>query len=325
MSGMCAMRIAVLDDYQNIALQLADWSAIAARTEITVFNRHLSEEDAVEALKPFDIICLLRERMAMPSSLIERLPNLKFIAVTGPHNRTLDLAAAVKKGIVVSNTLRRGAAAFVTAELAWGLILSLLRHIPHEAAQMRTGGWQTTLGSALGGRTLGVLGLGRLGSHMVPIGKAFGMEVIAWSQNMTAEGAAAKGALRVEKDELFARSDVLSLHLVLSERTYHIVGARELALMKPTAYLVNTSRGPLIDKAALLKALSERRIAGAGLDTFDEEPLPDDDPLRKQDNVVLTPHLGYTVRDLLQVFYEDVVENIIAFLNGKPIHLMDKP
>jgi len=313
------VRLAILDDYQSLALRLADWTLVRTRCEIKVFTRHLGEDAAAEQLRDYDIVCLLRERMAFPRALIERLPRLKFIATTGASTRTLDLSAASERGIMVSRTVRRGSGGLATAELAWGLILALVRHIPQEATRMRQGGWQTTIGTALGGRTLGVLGLGRLGRSMVPIAKAFGMNVIAWSQNMTPAAATEAGALYVSKDELFARSDVVSLHLVLSERTRHIVGEAELSRMRPDAYLVNTARGPLVDKAALLRALRDSSIAGAALDTFDIEPLPEDDPLRQLDNVILTPHLGYTVRELLQPFYEDTVENVLAFLDGMPL------
>jgi phosphoglycerate dehydrogenase-like enzyme len=313
------MRVAILDDYQELALRLADWSGVRARCDIEVFDRHLSEDEAADVLKDFDVICLLRERMAMPRSLIERLPRLKLLAITGHKHRTLDLAAARERGIVVSHTDSRGTGPFATSELAWGLILSLARSIPYEANAMRSGGWQTTLGTALSGKRLGILGLGRLGTHMVPVAKAFQMDVVAWSQNMTAEKATAAGAVRVEKDELFATSDFVTLHVVLSERTWHIVGRRELGLMKPSAYIVNTSRGPLIDRAALVEALREKRIAGAALDTFDVEPLPEEDELRRFPNAILTPHLGYTVKELLQVFYQDTVENVLAYLDGAPI------
>jgi phosphoglycerate dehydrogenase-like enzyme len=313
-----SMRIAVLDDYQNLSQQLTDWSAVLKQAEVTVFNRHLSEDEAATELRDFDAICMLRERMAMPRSLLDRLPNLKFIAITGVEHRTLDVAAAQARGIVISHTARRGQGTFATAELAWGLIIALARHIPEETTAMRTGGWQRTLGISLGGRTLGVVGLGRLGRHMVPIAKAFGMNVIAWSQNMTEEQARNAGTVRVDKEALFEQSDFISLHVVLSERTRNIVDRPEFALMKPTAYLVNTSRGPLINRDALVEALSKKRIGGAGLDTFDVEPLPDGDPLRGFKNVLLTPHLGYTVHDLMAPFYEDTVENLLAFMAGTP-------
>jgi phosphoglycerate dehydrogenase-like enzyme len=316
------MRVAILDDYQSLSQSLADWSQVGARCDITVFDRHLAEDEAAVALQDFDIVCLLRERMAFPGTLIARLPRLKFIGFTGAKNRTMDLAAAAERGIVVSRTIRRGNGPYATVELAWGLILSLLRHIPQEAGRMRQGGWQTTLGTALSGRTLGVIGLGRLGQKMVPIGQAFGMEVLAWSQNMTPEAAAASGAMYAPKDDLFARSDIISLHVVLSARTRHVVGAADIARMKPDALLINTARGPLVDNTALLVALQERRIGGVGLDTYDTEPLPDDHPFRMLDNAVLTPHLGYTVRELLQPFYEDTVEDVLAFLDGAPIRVV---
>jgi D-3-phosphoglycerate dehydrogenase len=316
------LRVAILDDYQDLALKLADWRAVQARCDVVVFNRHLGDDEAADALRDFDVVCVMRERMALPAALLERLPRLKLIAMTGPHNRTLDFAAADRMGITVSCTPRSSAGQFATAELSWGLILALARHIPAEAARMKQGGWQRSVGMALSTRTLGLLGLGRLGSHMVPIARAFGMNVIAWSQNLTSEAAAALGATRVEKAELFERSDVVSLHLVLSERSRHIVGAAELARMKPTALLVNTSRGALVDRAALLQALQQRRIGGAALDTFDIEPLPDDDPLRELDNVILTPHLGYTVEELLAPFYAGTVENVLAFLAGTPLRVL---
>ncbi|ALM83607.1 D-2-hydroxyacid dehydrogenase family protein [Bordetella sp. N] len=319
---MTKVRVAVLDDYQNLALELADWAPVRRQADVVVFDRHLSEDEAVDALRDFDAICLTRERMALPGSLLERLPRLKFIAVTGPHNRTLDFAAADRLGITVSCTQRSAKGQFATAELAWGLILALARNLPAEAAGMKEGHWQRSVGIALAGKTLGLIGLGRLGSHMVPIARAFGMDVIAWSQNLTDDKAAAAGARRVDKDVLFRDSDFVSLHLVLSERSRHIVGAADIAAMKPSAFLVNTARGPLIEHAALLKALQERRIAGAALDTFDVEPLPADDALRKLDNVILTPHLGYTVRELLQPFYEATVENLLAWQAGSPLRVL---
>ena len=315
-------RIAVLDDYQGYAMEMADWSAVKARAEVVVFRQHLSEDEAAVALADFDAICCIRERMALPASLLRRLPRLRFIGVTGAVHRTLDMECAKAQGILVSNTNRRGSGAYATAELAWGMILSLARNLPSEMTGMKKGGWQTSCGISIGGRTLGVLGLGRLGSHMVPVARAFGMNVIAWSQNLTPEKAAAAGAQWVDKETLFREADFLSLHVVLSQRTRHIVGAHELALMKPTAYIVNTARGPLIDRDALIAAVTHKRIAGVALDTFDVEPLPDDDALRTLDNVWLTPHLGYTVRELLVPFYEDTVENLLAYMDGKPVRLL---
>jgi phosphoglycerate dehydrogenase-like enzyme len=316
------MKIAILNDYLRLSQQSADWSKIASACEITVFDRAITPDEAALTLAPFDIICTLRERMPISRELIAQLPNLKMIAITGLYNRTLDVAAATERGIVVSYTELRGSYRKATCELTWGLILSVARHIPFEANKMRRGGWQNTAGFTLFGRTLGLLGLGRQGRYMVPVAKAFGMDVVAWSQNLTAEFAAQHGVRRVEKDELFKGSDVLSVHLVLGERTRGVVGARELALMKPTAILVNAARGPVIDEGALVTALRERRIAGAGLDVFTHEPLPDDSPLRTLPNVVLTPHQGHNVQEFFQVAYSDVVENITAFLAGKPIRIL---
>jgi phosphoglycerate dehydrogenase-like enzyme len=316
------MKIAILNDYLNLSTTSADWSKIAAHCEITVFDRAIAPEDAAVMLKPFDIICTLRERMPITRELLEQLPNLKMIAITGLYNRTLDVAAATEHGIVVSFTELRGSYRKATSELAWGLILAVARHIPFEANQMRHGGWQNTAGFTLFGRTLGLLGLGRQGRYMVPVAKAFGMDVIAWSQNLTAECAAQHGVRRVEKDELFALSDVLSVHLVLGERTRGMVGARELALMKPTAILVNTARGPIVDEAALIETLREKRIAGAGLDVFTHEPLADDSALRSLPNAVLMPHQGHNVQEFYEVAYHDVVENISAFQRGKPMRIL---
>src|SRR3954468_15104012 len=315
-------RIAILDDYQGVALAMADWSALRRDCEILVFDRNLaSEDEAATALKDFDVVCLMRERMPVPRSLIARLPKLKLLVVTGAHNRTLDLAAAKERGIVVSHT-RGGDSQYATPELAWALILACMRHLPEEHQRMREGGWQRTVGTALHGRTLAILGLGRLGSRMAAIGKAFGMELIAWSQNLTAERAAAAGAILVSKDELFARADVVTIHLVLGERSRGTVGRKELARMKPSAILVNTSRGPIVDEAALIEALRGRKIRAAGLDVYDEEPLPADHPLRRLDNVVLSPHLGYVTEGTYRAFYEDMVEDIAAWRAGAPVRVL---
>ena len=316
------MKIAVLDDYLRLSQGAADWSKLGPACEITVFDRPLAPDEAAEVLKPFDVICTLRERMPIPRELIERLPQLKMIAVTGLYNRTLDVAAATAKGIVVSYTELRGTYRNATAELTWGLILAVARHIPDEASRMRRGGWQTTAGITLMGRTLGLLGLGRQARRVLPVAKALGMKVIAWSQNLEATHAAALGVTRVEKDELFANSDVLSIHVVLGDRTRGLVGARELALMKPTAILVNTARGPIVDEGALIDALKAGRIAGAGLDVYAHEPLPDDHPLRRLPNVVLTPHQGHNVREFYEVAYADTVENIAAFMSRTPIRIL---
>jgi D-3-phosphoglycerate dehydrogenase len=317
------MKIAILDDYLRRARSAADWSRLARTCEITVFDRPLAvPDDAAAALRDFDIICLLRERMPVSHELIARLPKLKMIAATGLYCRVLDVAAAAERGIVVSFTELRGPYRTATSELAWGLILSVARSIPQESNRMRDGGWQSTVGVALSGRTLGLLGLGRQGRRMVPVAKAFGMDVIAWSQNLQAQYAAQFGVTRVGRDELFRTSDVLSIHLVLSERTRGLVGARELALMKPGAILVNTARGAIVDETSLVDALASGRIAGAGLDVYAQEPLPDRHPLRRLPNAVLMPHQGHHVEEFYQVAYADVVENIEAFLDGKPIRVL---
>ncbi len=317
-------RIAILDDYQRVALAMADWSAVRARAEIEVFDHPLAPgEEAIRILAPFDIVCHVRERMAFPRPLIAVLPQLKFIAITGPNHRTLDLAAATERGIIVSNTTSRGDGAHATPELAIGLMLALTRSIALEDRRMRQGLWQGTLGPVLHGKTLGIVGLGRVGGRVTSLARAFGMTVIAWSPNLTAERSAEAGAARVTKDELFATSDIVSVHLVLGDRSRGSVGARELALMKPGAYLVNTARGPIVDEAALVAALRAKAIAGAALDVYDREPLPADHPLRALDNVVLTPHLGYVSTDTYRVYYGDTVENIIAFLDGRPIRVVN--
>lgn len=317
------MKIAILDDYLRLARSAADWSRLAETCEITVFDRPLQVPDeAVEALRDFDIICLLRERMTVSRELIGRLPKLKMIAVTGLYCRVLDVAAAAERGIVVSFTELRGSYRMATCELAWGLMLSVARNIAQESNRMRNGGWQSTVGFTLSGRTLGLLGLGRQGRRMSPVAKAFGMEVIAWSQNLQADDAARFGVTRVERDDLFRRSDVLSIHIVLSDRTRGLVGARELALMKPSAILINTARGAIVDEASLVDALANGRIAGAGLDVFAREPLPDRHPLRSLPNAVLMPHQGHHVEEFYEVAFADVVENIEAFLDAKPIRVL---
>jgi phosphoglycerate dehydrogenase-like enzyme len=319
------LKIAVLDDYAHQALALVDWSALPAGSEITVFDHHLSEAEAATALLPFDVLCTLRERMALPRSLIERLPRLKLITIVGMGLANLDMQAASDHGVVVCHSdFRRPAFAPIanaTPELAWGLMIATVRHIAEEDRRLREGGWQSSIGVILAGRTLGLLGLGRIGKRMAEYGQAFGMPVIAWSQNLTAEAATAVGVTRVEKDELFAHSDVLSIHLQLSERTRGLVTARELGLMRADAYLINTSRGPIVDEGALIDALREGRIAGAGLDVFDAEPLPTDHPFRAMHNVTLTPHLGYNTAETLTAFWGDMPEAIAAFAAGAPIRV----
>ena len=315
------MRIAVLDDYQRVALSLADWSQLGPEAQVDVFDRNLaSVEEAAAALAPYEVVCLMRERMPMPRALIERLPNLKLIVVTGARTRSIDFEAAAERGIPVCHT-RGGESHHATPELAWGLILSCARAIPQEHARVRAGAWQETIGTVLHGETLGLLGLGKLGQRMVPVARAFGMEVIAWSQNLTPERAREGGAEYVDKDALFSRADVVSIHLVLGERTRGIVGEPELSRMKPGAILINTSRGPLVDGTALLEALEAGRIR-AGLDVFDVEPLPEGDPLRRAPNLVTTPHLGYVTEGTYQAFFEDMVEDIAAWRAGAPVRLL---
>jgi phosphoglycerate dehydrogenase-like enzyme len=310
-------RVAILDDYQHVALSAADWESLGPEVTIRAFHERLSGEDTLaQSLKDFEAIVAMRERTHFPRSLLQRLPKLKLLVTTGMRNAAIDVKAAADLGIVVSGT---GLLTPPTAELTWGLIIALARHIPQEAQQMRNGGWQTTVGVGLNGKVLGVLGLGKLGSEVARVGKAFQMEVIAWSQNLTAEHAGSLGATRVEKDELFQRADFVTIHLVLSKRTRGLVTAREIALMKPEAYLINTSRGPILDESALLQALNTRKLAGAALDVYDEEPLQADHPLRKLDNVVLTPHLGYVTVENYRQAYGDAVEDIRAFLGGHPI------
>ena len=308
-------KIAVLDDYQNAALESADWSVIRDRADITVFQDHLNDTDAViERLLPFDIVCVMRERTPLPRNLVERLPNLKFIASTGPVNASIDVVAAADRGIVVSHTGYRSDPAI---DLTWALILASARNIVAESNSMRSGGWQRTVGTELRGKTLGVLGLGRVGSEVARIGRAFGMDLIAWSQNMTPEAAHAAGAVLVSKDELFEQADILTIHLVLSDRTRSLVGAAELAKMKPTARLINAARGPIVDEQALISAVRNKQIAGAAIDVFDIEPLPASHPFRTLDNVLATPHIGYVAQGLYRTFYEDSVSNIRKWLDTR--------
>ena len=299
---------------------MADWASLGQGVSVQVFRHPLGSEDATaESLGDFDIIVAMRERTPFPSSLLARLPSLKLLVTTGRRNAAIDIKAAAARGVPVSGT---GTEPMPPVELTWGLILALARHIPEEAASMRHGTWQTTIGVGLHGKTLGVVGLGRLGSDVARIGKAFGMNVVAWSQNLTTETTEPQGVELVDKDALFRRADVVTIHVVLSARTRHLVGEGELGAMKPSAFLVNTARGPIVDEQALLAALRSRRIAGAGLDVYDEEPLPADHPLRLLDNVVLTPHLGYVTVENYRVAYADAVENIRSFLAGTPLRII---
>jgi phosphoglycerate dehydrogenase-like enzyme len=311
-----SVRCAILDDYQNVALRLAAWQTLSD-TEIQVFNKPIGDQAAViAALQGFAVVCLMRERTPFPAAMFAGLPDLRLVITSGMRNAAIDLLAAQERNIPVCGTESPGNP---TAELAWGLILELARKIGLENARLKAGAWwQSTLGLDLAGRTLGVIGLGKLGSKVAQIGRAFGMNVIAWSQNLTADKARDAGATLVSKEDLFRQSDFITVHLQLSSRTRGLIGAGDLGLMKPSAYFVNTSRGPIVEEAALLEALRAGRIAGAGLDVYDVEPLPLDHPLRKLDNVVLTPHLGYVTEDNYRRFYEQFVENIAAWQAGQP-------
>jgi phosphoglycerate dehydrogenase-like enzyme len=310
------MQVAILDDYQNVALRLADWSAVRRHAEITVFNDHLDDPVAVvDRLRPFDAVCVMRERTPLTREILEQLPRLKLIASTGPRNASIDTQAAAERGILVTAT---GYDSTPTIEFAWSLILASMRGIDREAASLKAGGWQMSLGSNLRGKSLGVVGLGNIGREVARIGLAFGMKVIAWSQNLTEEKASAAGASLVDKPTLFREADVVTVHLVLSKRTRALIGASEFALMKPTARLVNTSRGPIVDEAALIEALQERKIAGAAVDVFDSEPLSADHPFRKLDNLLATPHIGYVTEDLYRTFYGDAAANVARWLESNP-------
>jgi phosphoglycerate dehydrogenase-like enzyme len=310
--------IAILDDYQNVALDMADWSQLQRGHRVVVFNERLPDlEAAARTLAPFDVVGIMRERTPFPRLLFERLPKLRLLVTTGKRNASVDLAAAAEHNVTVCGTAGGRTA---TAELAVALMLSLARHLREEFHAMRPGGgWQTTLGIDLEGRTLGVIGLGTLGSKVARIGTAIGMQVLAWSENLTAARAQQQGAEQVDKDDLLRRADVVTLHYVLSPRTRGLIGARELGLMKPTALLINTSRGPIVDEPALLAALREGRIAGYGADTFDVEPLPANHPLRSEPRALLTPHLGYVTEDTYRTFYPGMVAAIEAWLQGAPI------
>jgi phosphoglycerate dehydrogenase-like enzyme len=308
-------KIAVLDDYQNVALTSADWAVLRDRAEIEVFQGHLSDPDAVvERLLPFDVVCVMRERTPLPRNIIQRLPNLKLIASTGPGNASIDVAAAGDHGVTVVHT---GYRSDPTIEFTWALILAGARNIVTESNSVRAGGWQQTLGTDLGGKTLGILGLGRIGSQVARIGNAFGMKPVAWSQNLTPEAANAAGATLVSKEQLFEQADILTIHLVLSNRSRGLVGAAELGRMKPTARLINSSRGPIVDEQALISALQRRQIAGAAIDVFEVEPLPPSHPFRVLDNVLATPHIGYVSRGLYATFYGDTVTNIRRWLDAQ--------
>jgi phosphoglycerate dehydrogenase-like enzyme len=321
-----SVRIAVLDDYQRVAREYADWTVLPASAEVEVFHEHISDhDDLVRRLTPFDVIAVMRERTPFPRALLERLPKLRLLITTGMRNASIDMGAARELGITVCGTSGGfpTGTSVPTAELTWGLILAVARNLPHEDRTIREGGWQHTVGTELYGRTLGIVGLGRLGARVSEIGRAFGMEVVAWSQNLTEQAARDVGVRKVGKDELFRISDFVTIHLVLSERTRGLVGAAELAAMKRTAYLINTSRGPIVDENALLAVLRQGRIAGAGLDVFAREPLPPDDALRSAPRTVLTPHIGYVAERTYRAFYADTVESLTSYLDGQPVRVLN--
>ncbi|MEV4420245.1 D-2-hydroxyacid dehydrogenase family protein [Patulibacter sp. NPDC049589] len=314
-------RIVVLDDYQGVALGLGGWDRLPPGCEVVAIDRALPDTDElVAALEGAEVVIAMRERTRFDAERLARLPDLRLLVTTGMANASIDLEAATGAGITVSGTRGRGGA---TLELTWGLILAVARSIPQEDANVRAGGWQSTVGLELDGATLGIVGLGRLGAAMVPVARAFGMEVVAWSQNLTPERAAEAGVRAVTKEELFSTADVVSIQYKLGPRSVGLVGAAELALMRPTAYLVNTSRGPIVDTPALLDALHAGRIAGAALDVFDEEPLPVDHPLRSAPRTVLSPHLGYVSGANYAVFYRDAVDDVLAYLDGTPVRVLE--
>lgn len=318
-----ATRVAILDDYQNIALDSADWKQLPSSATVDVFRDNIKDEDAlVDRLRPYDALVIMRERTRFPRSLIERLPNLKLLVTTSRRNRAIDLDACADNDIVACHT---EGGHTPTAELTWGLILALAKWIPQEDRGTREGHWGVKVGVGLAGRTLGVIGLGKLGSTVARIGKQFDMRVIAWSQNLTEERAREVGVELVDKDTLLHESDFVTLHVVLSDRTRHLIGADEIAKMKPSAFLINTSRGPVVDEDALVDAATKGVIAGAGLDVYDIEPLPKDHPIRSLPNSVILPHLGGFIEENYKLWYGGALEDILAWLDGKPIRIMEKP
>ncbi len=315
------MRVAILDDYQGAALEFGDWASLPDGTDVVPFREHIDDDDELVArLAGFDVVVAMRERTPLPRARLARLADLRLLVTTGPFNAVIDMDAARELGIVVAGT---GGILTPTSELAWALLLGLARQTAVEDAAVKAGGWQTTVGTDLAGATLGLVGLGNLGAMVGAVGRAFGMRVIAWSQNLTAERAEEQGAELVTKEALFRESDFISVHLVLSDRTRGLVGRDELALMKPTAYLVNTSRGPIVDDDALVAALEQGTIAGAGLDVFDREPLPAEHPYRRLANVLITPHIGYVTRDCYRLFYDDIVDDIRAYASGEPVRVIN--
>lgn len=316
------MRVAILDDYQSAALAAADWQSLHALAQFQVFTDPMNDHDSLaHRLHVFDCVVLMRERTPFPRALIERLPNLRLIVTAGLRNAAIDVDAATARGIQVCGTDMQP---YPTAELTWGLIIALFRGIVREDAALRAGTWQTSVGRDLKGATLGVLGLGRLGAQVAAVGQVFGMNIIAWSQNLTKAKAAEHGATLVTREALFERADLVTIHLVLSDRSRGLVGAADLARMKPSAFLVNSSRGPIVDEAALIDALRHRRIAGAALDVFDREPLPRDHPLRTLDNTILTPHLGYVTEANYRLIYGQAVEAIRGYIDGVPVRPLNR-
>ena len=314
-------RCAIIDDYQGCALDMAGWGALAPEIAVEAFRDHVADEDALaRRLERFEIVCAMRERTPFPRSLFQKLPKLELLLTSGMRNLSIDGAAASDHGVTVCGTPSVGTP---TAELAWGLILALARAIPEEDRATRAGGWQHTLGVALEGKVLGVIGLGRLGARVARIGKAFGMEVVAWSENLTEKRCREVGVALADRETLLGTADVVTVHLLLSGRTRGLIGAAELALLKPGAFLVNTSRGPIVDEAALIDALERRAIAGAGLDVFDIEPLPPGHPFRRLDNTVITPHLGYVSAENYRCYFPAMVEDIRAWLAGEPIRVLE--
>jgi phosphoglycerate dehydrogenase-like enzyme len=314
-------RCAVLDDYQNVAMTMADWDKIAGDVAVTVFNEHMGSPDEVHrVLADFDIVCMMRERTPFRRNTIEALPKLKLLITTGARNASIDMVAAAERGITVCST---GAYGNPTTGITFGLILELTRRIGYEHERLKSGeSWQVTIGPDIEGKTLGIIGLGKLGMRVAGVAKAFGMKVIAWSPNLTPEKCKDVGVEYAAKDDLFRNADIITIHVQLGDRSRGLVTAKELALMKPDAYLINTARGPIVDEKALIAALQERRIAGAGLDVFDVEPLPLDHPFRRMDNVVITPHLGYVSQQNYARYFPDIVENIRAFIDGKPVRVI---
>ncbi len=311
-------RAAILDDYQNVALDVADWKTLAPEVEVTVVHEHIADEEKLAArIGDCEIVVIMRERTPFPRSLFEKLPKLKLLVTTGPRNRSVDMEAATARGVTVCGTASLGNP---TAELTWGLILAVTRNITYEDRALREGAWQKyPPGPGLAGRTLGVIGLGRQGAAVAKIGKAFDMKVLAWSQNLKKERCDELGVeFASSKDELLRRSDIVTVHLILSERSKGTIGAREIGLMKKTAYLVNTSRGPLVDEKAMIEALQAKRIAGAAVDVYDVEPLPPDSPMRRLDHAVVAPHLGYGSLDNFEQMYATAIEDIRAWLAGSP-------